>query len=213
MLHASPEGDLASPFQEKRDEAAKILRATYVPAPRSKWDSLMSNLKLGSAKTNVLQVLGTYTNNIAGGGGSGATEMERYGLDDLWLLECSFTGDDSHRVLTNVRLVQGLRAVSVEPPRGFTGTWITYYVNGQKSGEGHFKNGLPDGECIGFHPDGSRMLVNHSRGGALDGEEVGFYESGAIEHKGLYQTNSQIGTWIWYNKDGSIQTQRDFSKP
>ncbi len=136
-LLASPINDLASTNQEVRDAAAKVLRETYVMPPQTNWNSLVSRLILGTPKTNVLEILGHFTNNIAGGGGSGATETERYRLDDLWLLDCSYTGDGANRVLTHLGFMQELRFVTVDLPAGFTGNWRTYYVNGQIFGEGY----------------------------------------------------------------------------
>ena len=183
-LLASPINDLASTNQEVRDAAAKVLRETYVMPPQTNWDFLVAKLKLGTPKTNVLEILGHFTNNIEGGGGSGATEMERYRLDDLWLLECSYTGNGSDRELTHLGFIQGLRFVIVEAPTGFTGVWRTYYVNGQECGEGCYTNGIAEGEGFGFYPDGSKLIVNHVTNGVLEGEEVCFYPSGKIKYRG-----------------------------
>ena len=212
-LFASPTSDLASPNQEVRDAAAKILRATYVMPPQTNWDYLVNKLTLGTPMTNVLEILGQYTNNIAGGFGSGATETERYRLDDLWILECSHTGRDSSSVLTHLDFIQGLRFVRVDLPSGFTGNWRTYYVNGQKFGEGWYTNGVAEGEGVGFYPDGSKLVVNHVTNGVLEGEEIGYFPSGKIKHSGNYKTNIQVGTWTWYNEDGTVHSKRDYTKP
>lgn len=212
-LLASPASDLASPSQAVRDAAAKILRETYVPPPRTNWDSLVGKLKLGISKLSALEALGEITNNVSGSVGSSSTEMNRYRLDDLWLMECSYTGRGTNSVLTHLNFIQGLRFVSVEPPLGFSGRWTTYYVNGQKFSEGVCKNGMADGEGFGFYPDGSKMVVNHSLNGMLNGEETGFYPNGHIRSKGFYKDNTQVGTWTWYNEDGTVHSKRNYSKP
>ena len=212
-LTASPSADLGSPSQETRDAAAKILRATFEAPPRTNWNPLVEKLKLGIPKTNVLDILGHYADHVEGGGGSGITEMERYRLDDLWLLECSYTGKEASKsVLTHVKLIEQMLNVPVNPPSGFTGTWTIYYINGQKSGTGYYKNGKPDGASMGYYSDGSKALINHSANGILSGEELGFYPSGQIKYRGLYKEGSQAGTWTWYKEDGSVQSKKEFSR-
>lgn len=212
-LLASPTSDLASPSPEVRDAAAKILRETYVAPSRTNWDSLVNKLKLGDPMTNVLDVLARFTNNIEGGFGSGATETERYRLDDLWMLECSHVGSDSDCVLTHLNILQGLRSVEVEPLPRYTGKWITYYVNGQKSGEGQYKDGKLNGDGVGFYTSGETNLVHHWVNGVSDGEEIGFYPSGRVKYRGLFKNDVQAGKWTWYNEDGSVKSTQDHSKP
>jgi antitoxin component YwqK of YwqJK toxin-antitoxin module len=106
-----------------------------------------------------------------------------------------------------------MRIYFVAPPTNFTGVWRIYYANGQMSGKGAFTNGHPDGECIGFHPSGKKMVVNHSVNGLLDGEEVAFYPSGQVEYRGQFREGNRIGTWRWFKEDGTVQSERDYSKP
>lgn len=209
-LIASPLSDLASPSQEVRDATAKILLATYVAPSRTNWDSLINKLKLGASKTNILELLSPYTNNIEGGGGSGIVEWERYRLDDRWLLECSYTLNTSSNVFTHCALIEQMRSIWVEPPTNFTGVWRTYWANGQKSGEGYYKDGKPDGDGIGFYSDGAKVLVHHWVNGVSEGEEIGFYRSGRIKYKGQYKIGKQVGHWFWYKEDGSIESEKDY---
>ena len=90
---------------------------------------------------------------------------------------------------------------------------LTDNVNGQKSGEGNYKDGRPDGEGTGFFPNGSKALVHHWVNGISEGEETGYYPSGKISYRGQYHGDAQVGTWIWYNEDGSVQLKKDFPKP
>jgi hypothetical protein len=62
MATAAPRDDLSSPVQATRDAAAKTLRASYKPAPRSKWEPVVAALKKGTTKANVLASnIGTVT--------------------------------------------------------------------------------------------------------------------------------------------------------
>lgn len=209
ILQASPLADLSSPSQETRDAAAKILRATYTPPSRTNWDVLVSTLKVGSPKTNIEAQLQALNLHVGGGVGSGNTETVTYPLDDYWSLECSFTNTADGR-LAGVGLVGGLREVYTEPPTNFTGLWTDYYVNGQKSGEGYYKNGKLDGNGVGFDSKGKTNLIHHWVNGVSDGEETGFYPSGKIAYKGKYKAGKQAGHWIWYKEDGSIESEKDY---
>jgi hypothetical protein len=209
---ASPSSDLGSPSQEVRDAAAKILRATYTPPSRTNWDSVIASIKVGTPKTNVLELLRTFNAQPEGCGGGGGIENELYRLDELWLLECTYHFGISNLVFAGCALRQQLRFISVEPPTNFTGIWTVYYINGQKSGQGNFKEGRPEGESIRFYPDGSKALVNHSTNGVLNGEETGFFPSGRVKYRGLYEAGSQVGKWIWYNEDGSVKSKKELKR-
>ena len=204
---APPSSDLASPSQAVRDAAAKILRATYTPPARTNWDLLIAQLKSGAPKTNVLELIRPYNLGLEGGVGSGYAESERYRLDDLWLLECSYRGSESNMVLFHWEPREALRNVWVEPPPGFTGEWTTYYVNGQKVLRAYYKNGIHDGAITAFQPDGSLVFIQHVAKDTPYGEETGFYASGKTNYHGSYKEGARIGTWIWYNEDGSIKSK------
>lgn len=210
VLSATPVADLASPSQNIRDSAAKIVRATYSPHSRTNWDSLVSALKIGSSETNVQAQLQSLNLHSGGGAGSGNTETETYRLDDLWLLECSFTNTATGSGLAHLNLVQQLRDIWVEPPTKFTGVWTTYYANGQPSHEFHYANGIREGRLTTFYPNGSICYVCPQHSGVSYGEEKTYYPSGKIEYKGQYKLGKQTGHWIWYKEDGSIESQEDY---
>jgi antitoxin component YwqK of YwqJK toxin-antitoxin module len=103
--------------------------------------------------------------------------------------------------------------VWVEPPPNFTGLWTTYRVNGQKSDELHYKDGKRDGEITSFYDDGSRAVLTRFVAGIQEGEEIGYFHSGKVSYRGIYKTNAMVGTWTWYNEDGSVQSTQQRSKP
>ena len=210
---ATSPSSLSSTSQVERDVAAEILRGSYVPPSRTNWNSLMATLTNGLPQTNVLVILRDMNASPQGAGGSGRVEVELYRLDDLWILECGYARGISNKTLVSKKLKENLRAIQVPVPPGLTGKWTTYYVNGQKCGEGNFNSGRPEGESFGFFSDGHKSLMNHSVNGLLDGEETGFFPSGHVKHKGTYKGGFQVGTWTWFNEDGSVKSTRDFSKP
>jgi len=212
-LSASPRSDLASPSQKIRDAAARILLISYTPPPRTNWESFVATIKVGDSKTNVLEQLRRFNADLRPewGMGSGESCLESYRLDDLWMLECQFLC--SSNTLVERKLTDHLRYIWVEPPPKFTGVWTTYYVNGQKSHEVHYKDGKYDGEFTRFRPDGSKWYLQHSVAGISEGEDTGFFPSGRIMYRGVYRAGVQVGTWTWYNEDGSVRSTQDYAKP
>ena len=170
-LIASPIDDLASPSQETRDAAAKILRTTYVPPSKTNWDALLSQLKVGDNMTNVEKLLHEYNAEPSSeiGNKTGKTGYSGYRLDDLWMLKCDFESDESsnERNLIKYEFYATLRRIWVAPPLNFTGEWSVYFVNGQMCNEINYKDGQYFGEFIAFNPDGSKMCLQHYISGTL----------------------------------------------
>jgi len=208
-LIASPIDDLASPSQETRDAAAKILRSIYTPPPRTNWDSLVASIKVGDNKTNVIEMLHRLNIKDGGGAGTGTYESRLFQLDDLWELELSSERD----IVVGCKLREQMRDIWILPPTNFSGVWTTYWVNGQRSAEVHVKDGKYFGDFTGFSPSGFKSYVQHFDNNLLVGEEIGYFSSGKISYRGQHETNTYIGTWIWYNEDGSTNYVRDYSKP
>lgn len=211
-LSASPRDDLSSPSQEVRDAAAKILRETYKPPPATNWDALVRALELGTKRSVIEAQL--RSSNLVVGGGVGIGKIA-YGLDDRWVLECSFTNFLSgvaNSALAHVALREQLHHVWVEPATNFTGVWRTYWVNGQPSDEFHYQDGRQEGVMTTFYPDGSKVGSVLLHNGVSEGEETTYYPSGKIYYKGTYRAGKQVGTWVWYNEDGSVQSKKDYTK-
>ena len=208
-LIASPIDDLASPSQETRDAAAKILRSIYTPSSRTNWDSLVASIKVGDNKTNVIEMLHRLNIKGGGGAGTGTYESRLFQLDDLWELELSSERD----LVVGCKLRDQMRDIWILPPTNFSGVWTTYWVNGQRSAEVHIKDGKYLGDFTGFSPSGFKSYVQHFDNNLLAGEEIGYFPSGKISYRGQHETNAYIGTWIWYNEDGSTNYVRDYSKP
>ena len=215
-LSASPRSDLSSPSQEVRDAAAKILLTNYIPPSRTNWESFLATIKVGDSKKTVLEKLQPFNASpIPEGGFATGGECDiSYRLDDLWMLDCQFICISD--TLVQRKLTEHLRSVEpvgVQLPPKFTGVWTTYYVNGQKCREVHYKEGKPNGELTNFRSDGSKSYVQHYIAGVCEGEDTGYFPSGRIEYRGVYKAGVSIGIWTWYNEDGTVRTTRDRDKP
>ena len=200
----SPTSDLSSPSQEVRDAAGRILRNTYTPPSREKWDAIIASIKPGDPLSKVLDAIRPYkpapAPQIFDGGGA---SQDSYWLDGLWILRCEYT--EPGKTVIKVSLTEQLRSVYVKPPAGFTGVWTTYYLNGQPQSSIEFKNGRYFGTFTSFSPDGSKSVVQHYDGTGCNGEDTGYFRSGKIMYRAYYRANKESGIWTWYNEDGSVR--------
>ena len=210
-VFAGPLDDLGSQSQEVRDAAARILRESFTPAPRSRWEPVIAAIKPGDSKESVVQHLprNISAESILGGGQSYA---ESYRLDDLWLLRCHYQRSNTGDTLLEHNLIEQVRHVWIAPPSNFTGVWTTYFVNGKRSHEIHYMNGSYSGVVTAFRANGSVANVQNYGPAGVDGEAIGYYPSGAVMYRGQHRNGSQIGTWIHYNEDGSIRATTEHSK-
>ena len=209
-LIGSPADDLASPAQEVRDAAAKILRSSYTTPSRTNWESVVNSITNGMTKTNLLELLSPYHVTPMWGMGSGGSHSQSYRLDDAWMLDCWFRNQGD--ILIERTLSPSLRNAWVPPPTNFTGIWITYFVNGQKSHQIHYDNGKYHGELIAYIPDGSKCYVQHYNHHVAEGADTGYFASGRTNYHGVYKSDKQVGIWIRYNEDGSVKSTKDYSK-
>ena len=138
-VQASATADLASPSQEVRDAAAKRIRASFAPPPRATWEPLLASIEEGDSRASVMERLRPYDVTPGPGGSGGGGRTESYQLDALWVLECGFVEADD--TVIDCDLVTQTRWVWVEPPKGFTGVWTTYYEDGEVFQEAHYQDG------------------------------------------------------------------------
>jgi hypothetical protein len=209
-LIGSPTDDLSSPFQDVRDAAAKVLRSSFTAPSRTNWEAVVNAVTNGMTKTNLLQLLAPYHVTPLMGMGSGGSHSQTYRLDDAWVLVCWFRNQGD--VLFERTLSASLRYVWVAPPTNFTGIWITYFVNGQKSHEIRYDDGKYHGEFIAYSPDGSKCYVQHYDHHVAEGADTGYFASGRTNYYGVYKGGKQVSTWTWYNEDGSVKSTKDYSK-
>jgi hypothetical protein len=202
-----PVEDLASPSQETRDRAAKGLRETSQEVPGKQWDTLMSEIKEGDTKAEILERLKPFHARAEMGLGSGGSHSESYRLDDYWLLRCTYRNKGEK--LIRHELVAQTRHVWVQPPDDFTGLWTTYFVNGRRSHEIQYQNGKNLGTFTSFRGDGSIAFVQNYTEAGIDGEDLGFFPSGKIMYRAHYRAGKPVGTWTWYHEDGTVRSTRE----
>lgn len=194
--------DLASPSQQTRDAAAKILRATAKPPSKLKWLFFTWHLKKGESQTNLFALLRSYNLSTQPEGGfSSIGAYWEYRLDDYWLLGCDF-GDNYGWFLGDWKLIPRWHDFYIRPATNFNGTWITYYANGQKSSEANYTNGILFGEFTDFYPDGLKSSVWYYENGERNGICMQYFPTGRVEFQCLYSNNAVIGNRVWYYTNG-----------
>jgi hypothetical protein len=207
-----PTKDLASPSQETRDAAAKILRATAKPPSKMKWLFFTLLIRKGESEADILELLKFYNLKPDPGFVVGSlAEFDEYYLDDYWMLECEY--DSDNKSLIRWKLASRWRGYDVPWPTNFTGAWITYYANGQKFIEGNFANGKRSGEFVEFNPAGLTNFVCHFDNDKQNRQWTQYFPSGQIQYQVQYSNNVKVGNGIWYNKDGSTNHVSNYSKP
>lgn len=209
-LIGSPASDLSSSSQEVRDAAAKALRSSNTLLSRTNWEAIAGAMTNGMARMSVTELLSPHHTIPSAEGGPDGSYRLSYRLDDTWILICHFRYTDD--ALLDRTLSASPLYVWVEPPTNFTGVWITYYVNGQKSHEVHYDNGKYQGEFIFYSPDGSKSTVQQFNHHLAEGANTEYYPSGRLRFRGVCKAGAPIGTWIYYNEDGTTNSATTFSK-
>ena len=161
-------------------------------------------------KMKLLALLAPFHVTFEMGRGAGASHFETYQLDDAWMLDCWFRNQGD--ILFERTLTPSLRSVWVVPPKTFSGVWVTYFVNGQKSHEIQCVAGKYHGEFIAYHADGSKNYVQHYVHHVAEGADTGYFASGRTNYHGIYKRDKPVGIWTWYNEDGSVKSTIDYSK-
>jgi len=208
----SPSADLASPLQEVRDAAAKVLRATAKPPSKLNWFFFIRHIHKGENETNILALLRSYNLSTVPVSGVGSLSYWlNFQLDDYWQLHCVFDSDD--KSVYEWKLESRWRSYWVLPPTNLTGVWINYYANGQTFTEDHYENGKHSGEFTTFEPDGWKHSVYHYDHDLLNGSWTIYYPSGQIQNQGQYSNSVHVGISVRYNEDGSTNKIIDLSKP
>jgi hypothetical protein len=207
LAAASPLDDLASPVQAVRDNAARELRASYQAIPRSKWEPVLEKIKEVQTKGELLKLLSPFHVTMELSLANGRSHYCLYRLVNEWTLNCWFENESEK--LYDHKIGHSPKPIWVAPPKDYTGKWIAYFVNGQKSHEVNYKQGQYFGEFISFHPDGSRSYVQHYSEKGADGKDTGYYPSGKVRYHARYKDGKPVGTWVHYDESGNITSSRE----
>lgn len=93
-----------------------------------------------------------------------------------------------------------------------TGTFKTFYTNGNYRTIENYKDGFLDGEYKKYFENSNLSETVLYKNGEKTGVFKSFYEDGNLKETGYYKEGLRFGEWIYYNKDKSIKFKKDFGK-
>ena len=216
---------LSSPDKETRATAAAAMRRLIATDPNSKtndhgekyWRKRVESVSPGMKHSDVMRLLPPYDHTLSAerllwsGPASGDSHVATWRLDHYWTVTIQYRNPDT--VIERPELRNEAMRIWVKPPVDFTGTWVTWYVNGRKSHEIEYKNGTYNGAFIAFYHNGRQSYEQHYRNGVCSGSDSGWYPDGSKMYHGNYADGKQTGTWTRWNPDGSVKTAEPTDPP
>jgi hypothetical protein len=108
--------------------------------------------------------------------------------------------------------------VGAPPPRGSevfcqriiggktvkNGPFIVYADGGGKLIEGHYRDGVQEGEWTMWYQNGQRSAVDRYHDGLQEGPHVSWYANGQIAIEGMYHAGKREGRWTRWDPSGLI---------
>jgi hypothetical protein len=215
-----------------------ILASDPTSAPnyheKAYWEQRLTQLKAGMSLDEAIAVLlpelspaeRRKSRQMVFGSGGGSTSVFR--LDDYWAIvmyswrnlskmphreglwydHAEF--EENKLSPTPPVLNQRVRQVCVAPPTRYTGSWVTWYVNGQKADEGQYRNGRHDGIFTAFYDDGHKCYEQHYTEGVCHGTAAGWHRNGRKAYEGQYENDKQVGTWRSWKDNGEVQSIKEY---
>lgn len=212
---------LKSEMSEGRGEAASRLRSIISRYPgnstniretdsgEASWKKRIMQIAIGVTKSDVEKVL-PQSKELPDGWsmGSGQSHTDTYRLDNTWMVTIVYSNPDIVRI--RPKLIKRNFAIYVQPPKDFTGTWICWYVNGQKAYEIEFRDGKYNGTFSQFHDNGIKAVEQHYVNNVAQGEDTGWYQTGKLMYSGQYSDGKQDGKWVHFFMDGTKQSESNY---
>ena len=199
---------LQSTDQSVRDECARILKADYVVSKKDKWEKIVSTFKVGDKRSSVIDKFLPLKLDRGPSAGSGHSHSESLRIDSDWVLTLHV--DDDDQTVYNWELSQDTQYYWVNPPKNYSGKWITYYANGNKSHEIDYANGKYFGRFISYYSTGEICVIQRYDENGINGDDVGYFKSGKKAYEGKYLNGHQSGIWSWFDESGKIINSREY---
>jgi hypothetical protein len=202
---------LGDPRQEVRDRAARAMRAALSRDARAAadpgeafWKKKLAAIRPGITKAQFMAETGAIEE---GTGGSGQSFTSNFRLDDYWTVSAYFDRPDKLREIGT--LARRPRALWVDPPKAFSGKWVTYFVNGSVSHDIAYVNGQYE-RFTAYHDNGQLAYTQHYVEGKIDGPEVGFHPNGKKAYEGRHAAGKSVGRWVHWYANGNMQSEQTY---
>jgi len=212
---------LHDPSNDVRAAAAKALREIVAKygngtsnirerdAGEARWMEKVKQVKPGMAKAEVQRILPPFPESPENSGsGTGDSHNTSHRLDPHWIVTVQYRNPD--KVIEQPELKRLELRFYVTPPPNYTGTWLAWYINGQKSHEIEFKDGKYDGVFTSFYDNDQKLYEQHYTKGVCDGADIGWYRDGKKMYVGRYRNGKQDGQWIHWYPNGQKQHESNY---
>jgi antitoxin component YwqK of YwqJK toxin-antitoxin module len=205
---------LSDPNSDKRAAAAEALRQIVARYPsgtvnlraqdggEAEWRKKIAEITPDMSLAEIRKILPRLP--AATGEGSTPNGDAFYQLDFQWMVtleedQSGYGGKRGAKTTFRPVLEKSTFQVDVTPPKDFTGTWTTWYVNGQKAFETQYKHGAYDGVLTSYHDNGGKSFEQHYTNNIGNGADTGWYPDGKLMYTAQYRDDKQDGTWTdWY---------------
>lgn len=217
---------LSDSTNDVRARAAEVIRfqlaADFTSAPnyhdRSYWEERSARVKVGMSREEAYATLGMPGKIPAHFEWASATvSPDYYRLDDYWIVWVPLSAKKQtspaakvFQVAAACKLEPETLWVNVKAPLDFTGTWATWYVNGQKVCEIQYRDGKYDGKYSRYHDNGVKAVEQSFPNGEANGTDKGWFRSGLRHYEGQYRNGKMDGVWRWYNGQGDVHSEATF---
>lgn len=86
------------------------------------------------------------------------------------------------------------------------------YDNGQTRIQGNLLDGKRHGLWLSFYEDGVKWSEDEYFQGERNGKTISYYPTGIFRYKGVYIDDEPAGKWTFYDEEGKVDKEEDFSK-
>ena len=94
----------------------------------------------------------------------------------------------------------------------YTGKTFVLHENGQKKGEGAYKDGKKDGLWLEWYSNGQKMWKINYKNDKLDGLLLRWHENGQKSWEGNWKDGKEISTKYWNSKGEPVDSQEEAYK-
>lgn len=196
---------LASSDSKIRADAAGSLKRLVTANPSARtndhgkdyWQQRIDAVKPGMKHSAVIELLPPLDKTVSAdqllwsGAGSGDSHNAMWRLDHYWTVSISYRNPDT--VISPPTLKRNAMRIWVKPPKDYSGTWVTWYVNGCKSHEIEYRHGKYHGALVNFYDNEKICFGQHYTDGVCSGIDSGWYSDGRKSYQGTYLDGKQHG--------------------
>jgi len=87
----------------------------------------------------------------------------------------------------------------------------TYFENKQMQMDGGYKDGKREGSWISWYMNGNKWSEGFFKNGKSEGKRITYFENGKVRYEGTYKNDQRIGKWRFYDETGKLLAEQDFS--